>query len=296
MKQFKYSLFVFIGAGLWGIESLFVKPLSHIGLSTMQLAFLDAATAAIVTIIFVLIKDRSAFRIRLSDLGLLAVTALSVEIAFKFFYYTTIIHSQASVAVMLCFTSPIFVMIFSRFLFKEKMTARKYICLFMTVIGCACVAGFIGHAAPISLFAFCTGIATGISYAVYTILMRLMTQRCSVLTVCVYTLIFGMLFWLPFSHPGEIVTALETHRSMIPLALSFGIVCNAIPCGIYAVGVSRVSANKAAILAASEPIVGAIVGMTVFHESHEPLKLFGIVLVLTAIIWQELGSEKGEML
>ncbi|MBR2752118.1 MAG: hypothetical protein IKE02_00130, partial [Lachnospiraceae bacterium] len=97
MKQFKYSLFVFIGAGLWGIESLFITPLSRIGLSTIQLAFLDAAMAAIVTSIFALIRDRSAFRIRLSDLGLLAVNALMVEIAFKFFYYTTIIHSQASV-------------------------------------------------------------------------------------------------------------------------------------------------------------------------------------------------------
>ena len=51
-------------------------------------------------------------------------------------------------------------------------------------------------------------------------------------------------------------------------------------------------ANQAAILAASEPLVGAIVGMTVWHDSHEPLKLIGIVLVISAIVLQGLEPVK----
>ncbi len=41
-------------------------------------------------------------------------------------------------------------------------------------------------------------------------------------------------------------------------------------------------------------MVGAIVGMTVWHDSHEPLKLIGIVLVISAIILQGLDPVKKE--
>ena len=40
----------------------------------------------------------------------------------------------------------------------------------------------------------------------------------------------------------------------------------------------------AAILVAVEPLGGAVIGMTVFHESHDLLKLIGIALILGAII------------
>ena len=63
---------------------------------------------------------------------------------------------------------------------------------------------------------------------------------------------------------------------------------------VYTWGVAGITANKAAILAASEPLTGALVGMIIYGESHEPLKLFGMILVLTSIIYQGLGTVKDE--
>ena len=42
--------------------------------------------------------------------------------------------------------------------------------------------------------------------------------------------------------------------------------------------------GKAAILVAVEPMVGAVVGMTVFHESRSAVKLVGVACILTAIV------------
>ena len=292
--QLRYSFLVFAGASLWGIEALFINPLSDGGFSSVQISFIGALMSTAVVIVWILIRDRSAFRAAPRDLLLLALNALVVSVSFNSLYYTTIIYSQASVAAMLAYTSPVFVMILSRIIFKEGMTARKYLCLVMTVAGCVFVSGFIGNAVPISLFALMTGLGAGASYGVFTILTRYTTQRCSALTVLLYTLVFGMLFLLPASHPAQIVATLKADHSLIPYVLLFGPLCNSFANGLYTWGVSRVTANRAAVLGAAEPLVGAIVGMTVCAQSHEPLKLLGIVLVLAAIVLQGLGAQETE--
>ena len=291
MKQFKYSALVLAGASLWGVEALFVNPLSDGGFGAMQISFLGAFMSMITAAVWMLLKDRSAFKAGLKDLVFLALNALVVSVSFNSFYYTTIIHSQACVAAMLAYTSPVFVMILSRIIFKERMTGRKYLALIMTITGCAFVTGFVGQAQAIPVFALCTGLAAGASYAVFTILTRYSSQRCSPLTVLFYTLLFGTVFLLPVSHPVRILSALERDHSLIPYVLLFGPVCNTLANGLYTWGVSKTPAGRAAILGAAEPLVGALIGMTVYTESHEPLKLLGIALVLAAIIIGGLESE-----
>ena len=48
--------------------------------------------------------------------------------------------------------------------------------------------------------------------------------------------------------------------------------------------------GRAAILVAVEPLVGAVIGMTLFHESREPAKLLGIGLILGAILVLNTGA------
>ena len=288
MKQLKPSLAVFGGAALWGMVSLFVTPLSRGGLTSMQISLLRVSAAAAVLIVFALIRDPSVFRFPIRDIWLLMINALLCSVLFNYFYFTTIIRSEASVAAMLLYTSPIFVIILSRIIFRESITPRKVLTLVMTVIGCIFVAGFIGHGGHIPLIALITGIATGATYGTFTIVTRLNATRCRPLTVTLYTFLFGTLFMLPFGRPVETVRLLSSKPSLIPFALFFGPVCSSLANGLFTWGISRVEAGRAAILAASEPLAGALIGMTVWQESRDPIKLVGIVLVLAAIIIQGL--------
>ena len=42
--------------------------------------------------------------------------------------------------------------------------------------------------------------------------------------------------------------------------------------------------SKAAILVAVEPLIGAVLGMTIYHEPHNFLKILGIILILVSIV------------
>ncbi|MBR6701921.1 MAG: EamA family transporter, partial [Clostridia bacterium] len=49
--------------------------------------------------------------------------------------------------------------------------------------------------------------------------------------------------------------------------------------------------GKAGIIAAIEPLVGALLGMTVYNEPRTPLKIAGIVLIFASIILLNLPSK-----
>ena len=141
----KGSVTVFLGALLWGMVSLFVTPLSEGGLDSMQIALIRVFMAAVVLTVATLITDRSLFRFELKNLGLLMLNGLICGAVFNIFYFQTIIHSEASVAAMLLYTSPIFVMVLARIIFKEPITGRKILMMAMTVVGCVFVAGIPGR-------------------------------------------------------------------------------------------------------------------------------------------------------
>ena len=293
-SQTKGSVCVCLGALLWGMVSLFVTPLSEGGLGSMQIALIRVFMAAVVLIIMVLVIDRSLFRFELKHLGLLMLNGLICGAVFNIFYFQTIIRSEASVAAMLLYTSPIFVMILARIIFKEKITGRKLLMMAMTVVGCVFVAGFIGHGTHIPLPALATGLATGATYGVYTVLTRFNAQRLHPFTVALYTFIFGTLFMLPLGHPAETVRTLAADRSLLPYALLFGPICSSLANALFTWGIALIETNRAAILAASEPMGACLVGIFIFHDSHEPLKLIGIALVLAAIILQGIEPRRAE--
>ena len=59
----KASISVILAGVLWGCINLFVRRLSAAGLSSMQIALARLAVAAVLFCTFLLIRDRSRFRI-----------------------------------------------------------------------------------------------------------------------------------------------------------------------------------------------------------------------------------------
>ena len=51
----------------------------------------------------------------------------------------------------------------------------------------------------------------------------------------------------------------------------------------FSMGLQRIESGKASIYAASEPIVGTLIGILVFHEESNILKILGIAMVIAAI-------------
>lgn len=284
MKQTKPVLAVIAAGILWGIINLFVKRLSSSGIEPLQISLIRMLIAAVCFSLFVLIKDRSKFKIKANDLWMFACTGIVSIVLFNTCYFYTTIHSQASIAVVLLYTSPVFVMIFSAIFFHEKITIKKIIALLLTICGCVLVAGLLGGNVTIGPFVFLTGIASGLFYALYSIFGEIALRKYDTMTVTVWTFLFGLLGSIPLGKPILTIRTLTNEPVLILYAFGIGILSTVLPYFLYTWGLGRMETSKAAILVAVEPLVGCVIGMSVFHEPHNIQKILGIALILASIV------------
>ena len=296
MKQIKPVLAVIAAGILWGIINIFVKRLSLAGIEPLQISFIRMLIAAVCFSLFVLIKDRSKFKIQWKDLWMFACTGIVSIVLFNTFYFYTTIHSQASIAVVLLYTSPVFVMILSAIFFKEKITLQKIIALVLTICGCVLVAGVIGGNLAIMPDVLLTGIASGLFYALYSIFGEIALRKYDTMTVTVWTFLFGLLGSIPLGKPIETLSSLGNEPILILYAFGIGILSTVLPYFLYTWGLGKMETSKAAILVAVEPLVGCVIGMTLFHEPHNFQKIAGILLILASIIVLNLQIKKSTVL
>ena len=192
-------MLVILAGTCWGVISIFINYLSDAGLGTMQISFIRQMISVALFALIILIRDPQKFRIRFRDLGLIMLCGLINGVMFNFLYFYTIIHSRASIAVVLLYTSPVFVMILARIFFGERFTLPKLAALVLTVAGCVLVTGVLGEGYTPPPVAILTGVLTGLAYALNNILTSAAVRRNDPETVTLYTLLFSFLFLIPLS-------------------------------------------------------------------------------------------------
>ena len=280
----KGALLIILAGTCWGVISIFINYLSDAGLGEMQISFLRQLFAVLVFALIILVRDRAKFRIPLKDLGLLMLVGLVNGVMFNFLYFYTIVHSRASIAVVLLYTSPVFVMILARVFFKEKITGLKFIALVLTVIGCVLVTGVIGEGYTPPPAAILTGVLTGLAYALNNILTSAAVKKNDPLTVTFYTLFFSFLFLIPFSGWNSLTSLCGANPMILLVAFLMCIVTAVLAQYFFSVGLGLIESGKAAIYGATEPIVGSLVGILIFHEESNFMKIAGIIMVIVAIL------------
>ena len=293
MKQ-KAVISVILAGVLWGVISIFIKTLSAAGLGSLQIAMLRMTTAAVIFTAVIAVKDPSKLKIRIKDIWMFIGTGIVSVVMFNTCYFYTMINSQASVAVVLLYTSPVFIMLLSALIYKEKITLKKIIALVLTFAGCVLVTGLIGGSYTVTPKILLTGLGAGLFYGLYTIFGRAALKKYDTMTVTAYTFIFAMLGSIPLGNPVETVGIIRHNPTLIIWCVGIGIVSTVLPYFLYTWGLQRMESGKAAILVAVEPMVGAVMGMTLYHEPHNALKLAGIAFILCAIVILSLNdsSEK----
>ena len=277
-------LSILLSGVLWGVISLFIRRLSSAGLSTMQICLVRLFFATPILVIMALIFSPKHMRIRLKDIWIFFGTGVVSIFLFNFFYFYTIIHSEASIAGVLLYTSPIFVMLLSAVLFKEKVGLKKLFSLALTFAGCILVSGVIGGKLSLRPIVALTGLASGLFYALYTIFGAIGLKRYDPLTVTAYTFLFALAVALPFGDVRGTVTTLFATPTLLLWGAGIGILCTVLPYFFYTWGLKRVEASRASIISAVEPLVAALVGILLYGERHNFLKILGILFVFVAIV------------
>ena len=285
MKKFA-PMFVLSAGTLWGVMGVFVRKLGTYGFSPLQIACLRILFGAVLFLLITAVFRRDLLKIQPRDVGLFLGMGLLSLLLFTVCYFTTISLASLSVAAILLYTSPIWVMLMSAVCFREKITRRKLLCAAMAFGGCVLVSG-IGSAASLSPMVIVTGLLSAVGYGLYSIFGTFALRKYQPLTVTTYAFLFGAAGALLLCNPAQIARVIcesgQPGRLVLLITVT-AFVTAVLPYLLYTVGLSRMRASAAAIMASIEPVVATTAGALVFGEALTLPALAGIVLVLAAIV------------
>lgn len=281
-KKIAYA-YILSGAALWGMIGLFVMFLYEAGFTPTQVVAVRAISASIFLFIFVSWKKREAIKIKLSDSKYFVGTGIISIVFFNWCMFEAINETSISIASILLYTAPAFVMIFSKIFFKEPLTYKKVSALIITFIGCILVIGiFPNTKEAVSVYGLLVGIGSGFFYALYSIFGKFALAKYSSVTVTTYTFVFAAIAITPYSslwHVGILFTKLEVWFSIIGL----GFFSTLLAFLLYTKGLESVESSRASIMATVEPVVATLVGFFVFHETLNLWQYIGIIAVILAV-------------
>lgn len=287
------ALVAVLAAGtFWGFMGLFVRVLNTAGFSSLEVAQARITTGLIIVGIYLLIFNPKLLKIRLRDVWCFIGTGIVSLLLFSVCYFSALTYTSLSVAAILLYTAPFFVMIMSLFLFKEKLNGQKILALLLAFTGCVLVSG-LGGDASVSGIGMLLGLGSGFFYALYSIFGRYAINRgYGAWTMTFYTFLFCAIGCAFLSDWQLIFTTVKADTGILWWILGLGFVTAFLPYVLYSYGMENMESSKASILASVEPVVGTLVGVFVFHEPISVLGVLGVVLVISAIVVLNIKPKK----
>jgi len=280
------SIILVLAAGcMWGCMGLLVRPLNEIGLVTMDICFLRGFVTFVVMLAGLLLFDRDSLKIRLRDIWCFIGTGTLSVTFFNFCYFKTITLTSLSVAAVLLYTAPVFVMVMSFFLFKESMTKKKVIALIVAFIGCILVSGVITGGGDLNARGILVGLGAGFGYALYSIFGRYALQRgYNSLTITFYTFLFATFCTVFLTDVSSIINIVETHVGIGVYGALMILFVTLFPYLCYTKGLSGMENGTASVIASIEPVMATVLGILIYKEEMTFANAFGMMLVLGSIV------------
>ena len=280
-------LFPILAGAMFGVAGVFVRTLTAAGINNVTLLGLRMIFALLELGILILIKDRALFRIRPKDILLFVGTGITGMMALVLCYNMAINLLTLSLAALLLGTAPVFVIFLAAVLFKERITARKILCLALAVFGCLLASGLAGlDTVTVSAAGILFAVAAAFFNALYSIFSKIASSKgYHTYTILFYSFILIAIVILPLSDYGQIADfVLEKPGVHILILLLHSLFTAVLPYMFITIALARIDAGIVSILASgAEPTAAALFGLFFYQETLSPLMIAGVVIVIAAL-------------
>ena len=285
-------LFIIAAGVFWGTSGIFVHFMAPYGFSSLQMTAVRGTVSFLSMAIFLLCGQPSLFRASIRELLLYAGCGLG------FFgtaacYYAAMQIAGVSTAVMLMYTAPVLVMLYSVLFLGERFTLLKGVSVLCMLVGCAFVSGVIGGIRFEGL-GILLGFLSALFYAAYNVFTKIALRRgATAKTVTLYTFLFMAGAAVVSCRPTEIVThAAKAPIAVLALSVGLGIVTSVLPYFLYALALRELPAGTASALSIVEPMAATLFSVLLFRERLRFYSCIGILLILLAVILLSRADEK----
>ncbi len=279
-----FSMFIF------GTIGIFRR---YIPLPSSLLAMARGAIGVVFLLIFMAVKkEKLGFREIKDKILLLCISGVFIGfnwiLLFEAYNYTTV-----ATATLCYYMAPVFVIIASPFLFKEKLTLKKIICVIVALVGMVLVSGVIetGFSGAGEFKGVLLGLGAAVLYAT-VVLMNKKTAGVPAYTKTVIQLGSAAIVLLPYTLLTENFAELTFEPLTIIMLLIVGVVHTGWSYALYFGSMDNLKAQTVAIFSYIDPVVAIILSALILNEEMSIFGVIGAILVLGSTMISELPSKK----
>ena len=286
-------IFPILAGILWGATGIFIRKSTELSMNNITIVSSKAVTASVIMFVSIFLYNKSLIKIHLKDIFIFISAALIGMLGVNIFFNESVSFLSLSLAAVLLSLSPIFVVLLSYFLYKEKITLKKLISIILAFVGCILVSNILKSEIKISLWGVISGLLAAFSYALYSIISKkAMLKGYHSLTITLYAFIFIAIITAPLADWNLIIDLIKKDNNIFIFIILHSLLVLILPYVFYTVSLNYMDTGKASILASCEPIAASVFGIIFFNEIPNIFSVVGIILTITALTLLSINTNK----
>ncbi len=273
---------------IFGTIGIFRK---HIELSSGVLAMARGFIGAAFLLLIIALKREKLSKAAIKkNLGLLILSGACIGfnwiLLFEAYRYTTV-----ATATLCYYLAPIFVIMASPLILKERLSGRKVLCVLVALAGMVFVSGVLQ--VDFTGLAELKGVLFGLGAAVFYASVILMNKKITDISAydkTIVQLVCAATVLVPYVLlTGELAVA-EWSGIGFVLVLVVGILHTGVTYALYFGSMAHLKAQTVAIFSYIDPIVAILLSAVLLQEKMDGLTILGTIMILGAAVYSELRA------
>lgn len=281
-------------AALFAVNGSVSKVVLDSGLSSLELAQIRSTCAALGLLAFLVAFARPNLRVgRRELLFLIAFGVVGVALV-QWLYFVAIHNLPVGIALLIEFTAPLFVALFARFVYKERIRRRIWVAVVLCLTGLALVVE-IWAGVAFSTVGVSAALGGAFALTAYLLMAERERRQRDAVSLSFYGFLFAALLWavvqpiwqFPWDVLDDTVSLrgnLSEHTAPVWLLVAFVVVVGTMITFSLLTGALRhIGATRASIVATLEPVIATVVAWVWLGETFGTEQLVGGAVVLAGI-------------
>lgn len=295
LRALRAEFFLVLGASAFAFNGVVSKLVLTDGLSAWRLTQIRCTGAFLILLIFVVIRNWKSLLTTKVELPWLAAYGIIGFALVQVGYFIAIARMPISVALIIEFTAPIWIVIYIRFIKKKFVPPMMWLSLTLGFSGLLLV-GQVWKGLTLDGIGITAAFLDAFALAAYFLLGEKLVAFRSTDTLTVWGLGFASLVWaiatpiwsFPFSILFEEVNLLGIFKEhTLPgwILISWIVVMGTIvPYLLILTGLKQLSASTSSVIGMLEPVIAGVIAWWWLNETFTTIQLIGGTVVIAGII------------